>query len=337
VEVISTLSGARTWKNAQGEKVRILDRSAYLWKNQHRDAIEYLENQLQRLGLHSKRQTWFNGAEKRFPVNETLSQEQNQEAFDAFLERLLLNRAQEVDFRESENGISLFRRMTNLIAQDSQGYGPTLVLGAHFDTVNREAGGWRGNADPEYRASPGADDNASGIAAVLELARRFQKSPLKRLKLELHFYDGEEGTPFGLMAGSRHHLQSRSLASMQSIEWAVIVDMIGVPSSPRDWRMHYHPWGMIMPSRKSSAHFAVEVIQPGMATTAESSDSRSFRRAQIPNVLVSSLRELKPHPLHYHSDADRIEMIQWDYFFNVIDELETLIRQVDAKPLPWLQ
>jgi Zn-dependent M28 family amino/carboxypeptidase len=47
------------------------------------------------------------------------------------------------------------QRFRNIVATRS-GLGPTIVVGAHYDTV---------------AGSPGADDNASGVATLLELAR----------------------------------------------------------------------------------------------------------------------------------------------------------------------
>jgi len=65
-----------------------------------------------------------------------------------------------------------------------------IVLGAHYDHL--------GDGGPESLASPqhgalhlGADDNASGVAAVLELARHFRANPPQR-SLLLCFFSGEE-------------------------------------------------------------------------------------------------------------------------------------------------
>lgn len=44
---------------------------------------------------------------------------------------------------------------------------PPIVLGAHLDSTAKSTPGWQATTD----AAPGADDDASGVAAVLELAR----------------------------------------------------------------------------------------------------------------------------------------------------------------------
>jgi Zn-dependent M28 family amino/carboxypeptidase len=52
-------------------------------------------------------------------------------------------------------------------------WGEEVVLGAHYDSIVR------GNADPRISA-PGANDNATGVAAVLEVSRLLRDIPLKR-------------------------------------------------------------------------------------------------------------------------------------------------------------
>lgn len=61
-----------------------------------------------------------------------------------------------------------------------------IVVGAHWDTQSYPES-W---GDSTVRA-PGAVDNASGVAAVLELARILGEQPLER-SVRIHFFAGEE-------------------------------------------------------------------------------------------------------------------------------------------------
>lgn len=65
-----------------------------------------------------------------------------------------------------------------------------VVIGAHYDHIGRST---TMSLDPEKGDSihPGADDNASGTAAVIELARRFAARPARRSIMIVHF-DAEE-------------------------------------------------------------------------------------------------------------------------------------------------
>ncbi len=85
----------------------------------------------------------------------------------------------------------LNRSFSNLIARLGLASDrPRIILGAHFDSVP---------------GSPGADDNASGVAALLEVARLFSDSQkttaLKSSSVEFAFFNLEE---YG-MIGSRFH------------------------------------------------------------------------------------------------------------------------------------
>jgi Zn-dependent M28 family amino/carboxypeptidase len=82
-----------------------------------------------------------------------------------------------------------------------------IELGAHYDSVP---------------GSPGADDNASGVAALLEVARLLEGVALER-SLRLCFYAAEED---GLL-GSRHHASAVASAPGERLLGAVVVDMVG--------------------------------------------------------------------------------------------------------------
>lgn len=65
-----------------------------------------------------------------------------------------------------------------------------IIIGAHFDTVP---------------GSPGADDNASGSALVLALARFAKDLPCRRSAVEFIWFDREEEGLFGSRASAQSH------------------------------------------------------------------------------------------------------------------------------------
>src|SRR6185295_12659421 len=65
-----------------------------------------------------------------------------------------------------------------------------IVLGAHYDHLGRSPT-WALDYERGFVIRPGADDNASGTAGVLELARRFHDRPARRSILIVNF-DAEE-------------------------------------------------------------------------------------------------------------------------------------------------
>ena len=70
--------------------------------------------------------------------------------------------------------------------------------------------------------SPGANDNGSGVAVVLELAEIFSKNPLKYLTLAFALFDGEE---IGLQ-GSSAYVYFHSQELVQKNAWMVNFDEI---------------------------------------------------------------------------------------------------------------
>lgn len=95
-----------------------------------------------------------------------------------------------------------------------------IVVGAHRDHIGTLA---RYSRDPERGmvTRPGADDNASGTAALLELARRFAANPPPRSVLLVHF-DAEE---LGLI-GSRKFVEASPIP-LDSVLVMVNLDMVG--------------------------------------------------------------------------------------------------------------
>ena len=88
-----------------------------------------------------------------------------------------------------------------------------IVVGAHYDHI----GVWNGNI---YN---GADDNASGVAVLIELARKlkYNQANLKR-SIILIAFDAEE---IGLL-GSKHFVNN-PIVPLESIKLMIGIDMVG--------------------------------------------------------------------------------------------------------------
>jgi len=86
---------------------------------------------------------------------------------------------------------------------------PIVEIGAHWDSVP---------------ASPGADDNASGVAGALELARVFAGPVAAPRRLRFCFFGGEEDQPVGC-TGSRAHV-ARLDAAGDRVDGAIVLEMI---------------------------------------------------------------------------------------------------------------
>ena len=105
--------------------------------------------------------------------------------------------------------------VVNIVARLEGGEpGRVFVIGGHYDSINSD------RADPEGDA-PGANDDASGVAVVLEACRLLSTVPLRATILFV-CYDGEE---FGLL-GSTGHAKALSQAGAR-VEGMITNDIVG--------------------------------------------------------------------------------------------------------------
>jgi aminopeptidase YwaD len=107
-----------------------------------------------------------------------------------------------------------------LAGRDPLVRGEYVIVGAHFDHLGRST---EGALDPDQKNAirKGADDNASGTAAVLELARLFAAAPTRRTIVFVAF-SGEE---LGLL-GSEYYVEHSPLP-LDSADAMINFDMVG--------------------------------------------------------------------------------------------------------------
>jgi aminopeptidase YwaD len=106
-----------------------------------------------------------------------------------------------------------------LAGRDPAVRGEYVVIGAHFDHLGRST---ESALDPDVHAARvGADDNASGTAAVLELARLFARNPPRRSIIFANFTGEEEG-----LLGSAYFVE-HSPVPIDSIVAMINFDMVG--------------------------------------------------------------------------------------------------------------
>lgn len=110
-------------------------------------------------------------------------------------------------------------RTRNIIGR--KGRGPVVILGAHYDTRLRADQDKKNPAKPV----PGANDGASGVAVLLELARSIDPSRLAR-EVWLAFFDAEDN---GGLNGWEWAAGATFMAETLAVrpEVVIVVDMVG--------------------------------------------------------------------------------------------------------------
>jgi hypothetical protein len=98
--------------------------------------------------------------------------------------------------------------------------GESLVIGAHYDHFGR--GAYADHAAERGRIHPGADDNASGVAVLLELARALGGRPQPRTLVFVAFTAEETGR-----LGSRHYVENPGAYPVDRIQAMLNLDSVG--------------------------------------------------------------------------------------------------------------
>ncbi|MEI6947529.1 M20/M25/M40 family metallo-hydrolase [Paraflavisolibacter sp. H34] len=98
----------------------------------------------------------------------------------------------------------------------------TIILGAHYDHLGRGEEGTSLQRDNSNQVHNGADDNASGVAALIELARQLKASGLNKNNYLFIAFSGEEQ---GLM-GSKYFTEHPTV-DLGSVNYMINLDMVG--------------------------------------------------------------------------------------------------------------
>lgn len=214
-------------------------------------------------------------------------------------------------------------QVSNVIAV-LEGEGPlaneTIVVGAHYDHVGM--GGPNSLSPGSKDVHNGADDNASGTAALLELARRLASRPekLPRRVVFIAFTAEELG-----LLGSAKYVKEPTFPLDQTIAM-FNMDMVGrltedkltifgTGTSPR--------WEPELNELNKDAGFKLTFKPEGFGP----SDHSSFYGKQIPVLHLFTGN----HP-DYHRPSDDWDKLNIDGIFRVVELLEHIVVQTAQNP-----
>ncbi len=200
----------------------------------------------------------------------------------------------------------------------------TIILGAHYDHLGY---GEDGNSlDGAGSIHNGADDNASGTAALIELARLLKKSPSKNNNYLFMAFSGEE---LGLL-GSKYWLSQPSYIIKPN--YMINMDMVGRYEDNRKLTIGGYGtspfWSNIF-SALPLHNVQVKFDSSGSGP----SDHASFYRNNIPVLFFFT----NSHS-DYHKASDDADKINYTGETQIIQIIQNVIKAADSKGLfPFLQ
>jgi Zn-dependent M28 family amino/carboxypeptidase len=199
-----------------------------------------------------------------------------------------------------------------------------VVVTAHFDHVGI---GRPVDGDSLYN---GADDNASGAAALVTLARHFQQARPKH-SIVFAAVDGEERG----MPGSRGFVDAPTVP-LANILVNVNLDMIGRNAKGEVYAAGPGKYPQLRPLVEATASCSPVTTLLGHDTSAgggrndwtSQSDQGSFHRKGIPFVYFG----VEDHP-DYHRPSDTPERLMPGFYVGVVRTVADFIRRFDEAPV----
>jgi hypothetical protein len=167
-----------------------------------------------------------------------------------------------------------------------------VVVGGHYDSRNQTAS--------STANTPGAEDNATGCAGVIEMARALVPNRPRR-SVVFMCYAGEEQSLYGSKAHVAELQANGDLAKVRSV---VIMDMIGYSANNvlnADYET-YATHSAYMNKFAAAAATYVPALQVTLSTNPFGSDHMPYLGAGKPTVLaIESDYDVYPH---YHKSTD---------------------------------
>lgn len=208
----------------------------------------------------------------------------------------------------------------NLLAQVRGTTDPDrfIVISAHYDHVGVRNG----------ETYNGADDNASGTAALLELARRLRAAP-PRHSVILAFFDAEESG----LRGAAAFVAAPPVAK-EAIVMNLNMDMVSRSETGVLWAAGAAPYPQFRPILLGIEPVPGVTLKLGHDTDADGpsnnwsgqSDQGAFHRVGIPFLYFG----VEDHP-GYHNPTDDPEAITPQFYIGAIETIWRVLRALDAE------
>lgn len=212
---------------------------------------------------------------------------------------------------------------------------PTYLIGAHYDSP--------GN-------SPGANDNATGVAALIEIARALARHPPHICRLHVVFFVNEEA-PWGKTERMGSLVHARSLVAVgERLDGMIALETLGYFSDDPGTQKFPFPFGLVYPDvgnfvafvglprarslvRRALRAFRAETrfpsiggIAPGFVEGIDLSDHWAYDKCGFPAMMITDTAPFR-NP-HYHTTGDLPHTVDYDSLARITLGLVRMLRRI---------
>jgi hypothetical protein len=244
-----------------------------------------------------------------------------------------------VNLQEYELNEGVYHNVIGLREGETPSSGAATIIGAHYDV---------------YDEFPGADDNASGVAVLLELARTLPGSPPRSPQYFVAFCT-EEPPFFGSDDMGSYRFALELSEREVPVDLMVALDLVGRYSEePGSQGLPLPGLGLLYPDRGNfvavvgdlGSGSAIRRVKramlarrsipvesfraPGALAGVRWSDHHSFRRLGMPAVLVTDTAFLRHED--YHTRHDTPEKLDYERMAGLVRALHGLLEGDPASP-----
>ena len=225
----------------------------------------------------------------------------------------------------------------NIVADYGPADGPLIIIGAHYDSASSYE-------NDQLTYTPGADDNASGVAGLLELARLLHQQ-VPKTGVQLVAYASEE-PPFFRSDEMGSAVHAASLE--RPVRLMIALEMIGYyDSAPGSQDYPYPAMSWLYPDRGdfiavvgrmqdinavrqvkaallSSRDLSVYSMNaPGFIPGIDFSDHLNYWQHDIPAVMITDTAFYRNK--QYHLPGDTADRLNYQKMAQVVDGVITLL------------
>jgi hypothetical protein len=192
------------------------------------------------------------------------------------------------------------------------------VLGAHYDHLGYGEDGNSMIRTGEHLIYNGADDNASGTAALIELSRLLKNSKLNKNNYLFIAFSGEE---LGLF-GSKYFVEHPTI-NLMNVNYMINMDMVGrLNDSSKVLTVGGYgtspEWAALISTGGKKFPFVIKIDSSGTGP----SDHTSFYRKDIPVLFFFT----GLHP-DYHKPTDDFDKINYTGELGIVNYIYSLIEK----------